>query len=186
MKLILAVTAMALGLTGPILAAPKPAPVVFLGASVVQFWTDEHPDFFAAHPDYVDMGHAGEPPATTIARTEGEVMPLKPAVVLFLTGGNATPERTIHNLDRMAELGRKQKARLSLAGSPSTRPANLAVIRDYAQREGLGYVDFADMRGPDGRVKPGLTYDGVHPTPAGYALMEPPVVAAIDRARAAP
>jgi lysophospholipase L1-like esterase len=35
-------------------------------------------------------------------------------------------------------------------------------------------------------VKPGLTYDGVHPTPAGYALMEPVMVAAVDKVLAAP
>jgi hypothetical protein len=178
----------ALGAASAQAAAPKvpKSPVVLLGASVVQFWSDERPDFFAAHPDYLDQGRAGESPVVTVQRTAKDVLPLKPKLLFFISGGAATAERTQHDMALMADLGRRVGAKVVLAGSPAVREENLAAIRDYAQREGLGYADFADLRGPDGRVKPGMTYDGVHPTEAGYLLMEPVLVAAVDKALATP
>ncbi|RZM36040.1 MAG: GDSL family lipase, partial [Sphingomonas sp.] len=38
---------------------------------------------------------------------------------------------------------------------------------------------------PEGAMKPGLASDGVHPTPAGYAVMRPLALAAIRRTVAA-
>jgi lysophospholipase L1-like esterase len=45
------------------------------------------------------------------------------------------------------------------------------------------YLDYATpMSAPDGSLKPELTDDGLHPNPAGYAVMGPLVEAAIQKA----
>ncbi len=186
MRLAAAVLCLSMALPGLVQALTPARPVVLVGASVVQFWTDEHPAFFTDHPDYLDKGRAGEPPSSTVERLAREVLPLNPRVLVFVTGGAATAERTRHDLARFVDLGRRHGAKVVLAASPSVSQENLAAIHDYAAREGLGYADFADMRGTEGRVKPGLTYDGVHPTLAGYVLMEPAMVAAVDRVLANP
>lgn len=55
-----------------------------------------------------------------------------------------------------------------------------AMIRAYAEREGIPYVDYhTPMAAADGSMIAEYTYDGVHPTEAGYLVMErilPPVV----------
>ena len=55
-----------------------------------------------------------------------------------------------------------------------------AMIRAYAEREGIPCVDYhTPMAAADGSMIAEYTYDGVHPTEAGYRVMErilPPVV----------
>ena len=58
-----------------------------------------------------------------------------------------------------------------------------AMIREYARRENVPYVDYhAAMSEADGGMVAAYTYDEVHPTAAGYDVMEkilPPVVDAV-------
>lgn len=57
------------------------------------------------------------------------------------------------------------------------------MIREYARRENVPYVDYhAAMSEADGGMVAAYTYDEVHPTAAGYDVMEkilPPVVDAV-------
>lgn len=47
---------------------------------------------------------------------------------------------------------------------------------------GYTYVDYhGAMATPTGGMKAGLATDGVHPTPAGYAVMRPLALAAIAK-----
>lgn len=47
------------------------------------------------------------------------------------------------------------------------------MIRAYAEREGIPYVDYhTPMAAADGSMIAEYTYDGVHPTEAGYRVME--------------
>ena len=58
-------------------------------------------------------------------------------------------------------------------------------LKAYAAKEGLIYVDYyAAMATTDGAMKPELTFDGVHPNAAGYAVMEPLARQALKRALA--
>ena len=68
---------------------------------------------------------------------------------------------------------------------PELKPAQDIVrlngmIRAYADAEGIPYVDYhTPMAAADGSMNADYTKDGVHPTEAGYAVMErilPPVV----------
>ncbi len=55
-----------------------------------------------------------------------------------------------------------------------------AWMRDYARASGFTYVDYySAMVDADGMLRDGLSNDGVHPTPAGYAVMAPLVDAAL-------
>ena len=55
-----------------------------------------------------------------------------------------------------------------------------AWMKDYAQRTGAVYVDYySAMTDGSGMLRDGLSNDGVHPTPAGYAVMAPLVTRAI-------
>jgi lysophospholipase L1-like esterase len=55
-----------------------------------------------------------------------------------------------------------------------------AWMRDYARTAGFTYIDYySAMVDADGMLRDGLSNDGVHPTPAGYAVMAPLVEAAL-------
>jgi acyl-CoA thioesterase-1 len=55
-----------------------------------------------------------------------------------------------------------------------------AWMRDYARTAGFTYIDYySALVDADGMLRDGLSNDGVHPTPAGYAVMAPLVDAAL-------
>ena len=57
--------------------------------------------------------------------------------------------------------------------APKVRTLN-AWITQYAASHGYTYLDYYTRAGGcDGGMKAGLANDGVHPTPAGYAIMAP-------------
>jgi lysophospholipase L1-like esterase len=46
-------------------------------------------------------------------------------------------------------------------------------LRDYAGREGVEYADYySALADPDGGMRQGMSLDGVHPSLAGYRVME--------------
>ena len=108
-------------------------------------------------------------------------------------------DRTLGNIISMVQLARANGIKVILSSvlpaarfgwRPSVtdgadKIASLnARIKAYAQREKLLYVDYysAMVSGPERALNPAYTRDGVHPTPAGYDVMEPLVKAAVDQA----
>jgi lysophospholipase L1-like esterase len=60
-----------------------------------------------------------------------------------------------------------------------------AWMKKYAAEKGYVYVDYhAAMKDQRDGLPPALSGDGVHPTPAGYAVMTPLVEAGIAKALA--
>lgn len=58
-----------------------------------------------------------------------------------------------------------------------------AWLRTYAAERGVVLADYTSVLDDGaGGMKPGLAYDGVHPTQEGYAVIEPVTLAAISRA----
>jgi lysophospholipase L1-like esterase len=58
-----------------------------------------------------------------------------------------------------------------------------AWMREYARNAGFTYLDYYTATvDADGMLRDGLSNDGVHPTPAGYAVMAPLVEAALKNA----
>jgi lysophospholipase L1-like esterase len=60
-----------------------------------------------------------------------------------------------------------------------------AWIKQYAAEKGYVYVDYySAMKDERGGLPPALSEDGVHPLPAGFAIMAPLAEAAIEKALA--
>jgi lysophospholipase L1-like esterase len=179
--------------------------VVFIGDSITQGWLDKAPAFFT--PGRVDRGIGGQTTPQMLVRFRQDVIDLKPRAVHIMAGtndiaGNTGPislEETEGNLASMTELAQAHGIRVILASIPPAanfpwrpgvetaekiRAAN-AWIRAYAARVGAVYADYTAVL-DDGRggMKPGLASDGVHPTPAGYAVMAPTAERAIAEALA--
>ena len=141
-----------------------------------------------------------------LVRFRPDVIALKPKVVVILAGTNdiagntgpSTLEMIENNIASMAELAKANGIRVVLASvlpaysypwRPSVQqPAQKIVslnawIRDYAERNGQVYLDYhsalADQRQG---MKGDLSGDGVHPNEAGYRVMAPLTLAAIQEA----
>ena len=190
-------------------ALPPPAPgeqrVVFYGDSITDGWGRVDGTVFFPGKPYVNRGISGQTTAQMLVRFRQDVIALKPAAVVILAGTNdiagntgpATLDMIEDNLRSMAELARANGIRVVLASvlpvsdypwQPGLHPAGKvrelnAWMRSYARDTGAVYLDYHGAMGnADGGLDAELAADGVHPTPAGYALMAPLAQRAIDEA----
>ena len=176
--------------------------VVFMGDSITQGWHLE--DSFPGKP-YVNRGISGQTTPQMALRFRQDVIRLKPKVVVILAGindiaGNTGPmtlEQTEDNLQLMAELSVANGIKVVLCSvlpaydfpwRPGLAPAAKVValnqwIQAYAAAHGHVYVDYyTPMKDDRGGLPPALSKDGVHPLPAGYAVMAPLAEAGIEKA----
>jgi acyl-CoA thioesterase-1 len=179
--------------------------VVFMGDSITQGWKIEGPEGMFPGKPYVNRGISGETTPQMLVRFRQDVIDLKPAVVVILAGTNdvagntgpMTPEQTESNLASMADLATANGIRVVLCSvlpaydfswSPGQAPAQkIAVlnawIRGYAAAKGFVYVDYhSAMKDERGGLPATLSRDGVHPLPAGFAIMTPLAEAGIEKA----
>jgi acyl-CoA thioesterase I len=186
------------------LAPPTPGEdrVVFMGDSITQAWKLDQS--FPGKP-YINRGISGQTTPQMLVRFRQDVIDLKPKVVVILAGtndiaGNTGPmtlEQTEGNLASMAELARANGIRVVLCSilpafdyswSPGREPApKIAEInswlKDYTQQKDFVYVNYySAMKDERGGLSPTLSKDGVHPLPAGFAIMGPLAQAGIDSA----
>ncbi len=183
--------------------APGEDRVVFMGDSITQGWHLE--ESFPAKP-YINRGISGQTTPQMLVRFRQDVIDLKPKVVVILGGTNdiagntrpMTPDETEGNIASMAQLARANRIRVVLCSvlpsirywwvpdSPSPALAIEKVnawIEKYAAENGYVYVDYhSAMADKDGGLPPNLSRDGVHPAPAGYAIMAPLAQAGIEKA----
>ena len=178
-----------------------PPAVVFMGNSITEGWIRLRPGFFAEN-GYVSRAISGQTTSQMLVRFRADVVELHPRIVVICAGtndiarntGRISLEHILDNLQSMVELARANGIRPILcsvppAGAfgwrPELKPAQDIVrlngmIRAYADAEGIPYVDYhTPMAAADGSMNADYTKDGVHPTEAGYAVMErilPPVV----------
>jgi lysophospholipase L1-like esterase len=176
--------------------------VVFMGDSITQGWKLD--EAFPGKP-YVNRGISGQTTPQMVVRFRQDVIDLKPKVVVILAGtndiaGNTGPmtlEQTEGNLASMAELAAANGIRVVLCSvlpafdypwSPGLTPAPKiaqinAWLKDYAAQKGFVYVDFySAMKDERGGLPATLSRDGVHPLPAGFAVMSPLAEAGIEKA----
>ena len=167
--------------------------VVFMGDSITDGWIRLAPEFFQAKP-YLDRGISGQTTPQMLVRFRQDVINLHPKVVVILAGTNdiagntgpETPEMIQDNLVSMVDLARANGIRVVLASitpsddfwwNPGTKPAHRIAemntwIKAYTAEHGLVYLDYySSMADDNGGMKREFTSDGVHPNPAGYALM---------------
>lgn len=176
-----------------LLASGRRPEVVFFGDSITENWVRGDPGLFA-DGRVVGRGIGGQTSAQMLVRFHADVVALRPRVVQIMAGtndvagnGGVTSEAAYRrNIEAMVEIARAHRIRVVLASlppaarffwRPEVKPADQlrrlnAWLRDYARREGLGYVDYhAALTTLDGGMRPEFAIDGVHPNRHGYAAM---------------
>lgn len=166
--------------------------IVFMGDSITEGWRDKRPGFFL--PGRVGRGIGGQTTPQMVLRMMADVIAHRPKFVHIMAGTNdiagntgvITRPQTFDNLAMMAMLAKQAGIGVLMASVPPAanfpwRPG-LDVVgpireinawsRAYAARTGATWVDYTPVLAtPDGAMRPGLAYDGVHPTEAGYDAM---------------
>jgi len=179
--------------------------VVFMGDSITEGWHFDAPDGAFAGKPYINRGIGGQTTPQMLVRFRQDVIDLKPKVVVILAGindiaGNTGPmtlEQTEDNLASMAELAAANHIRVVLCSvlpafdfpwRPGMTPAPKVLalnawIKAYAAERGHVYVDYhTAMKDQRDGLPARLSADGVHPLPAGYAVMAPLAEAGIEKA----
>ena len=178
--------------------------VVFMGNSITEGWIRIDPGFFSGKP-YINRGISGQTTPQMLVRFKPDVINLKPVVVVILAGindiagntGPSTLEMIEDNLSSMAEIAKTNGVEVVLSSvlpaydfpwHPGLEPAEKVVklngwIKNYAMSHNCIYLDyFTPMSDEKYALKAEDTLDGVHPTLAGYKIMEPLVTEAIQKA----
>jgi lysophospholipase L1-like esterase len=186
------------------LAPASPHRVVFMGDSITEAWGTGDPKLFT--DDVIDRGISGQTTPQMVLRFQADVIDLHPAVVHILAGtndiaGNTGPtslDAIENNIKTMVELARANHIRVILASltpvarypwQPSVAPVETIRalnnwIKMYADKQGVTYVDyFTPLDDGHRGFKATLTIDGVHPNPAGYAVMSRLAKIAISQAQ---
>jgi lysophospholipase L1-like esterase len=176
--------------------------VVFMGDSITEAW---HIDESFPGKPYINRGISGQTTPQMLLRFRQDVIDLKPKAVIILAGindiaGNTGPitlEETEGNLQSMAELAAANQIKVVLCSvlpafdfpwRPGLTPAPKvdalnAWIKNYAAEKGNVYVDYhSAMKDERDGLPTTLSHDGVHPLPAGYAIMAPLAEAGIEKA----
>ena len=188
-------------------AGEKHPRIVFLGDSITEGWVGKDPAFFTA--GRIGRGISGQTTPQMVVRFRQDVIELKPAVVQIMAGtndiaGNTGPiseAETQGNIRTMVELAQANGIRVILASippaaafpwRPGIAPGPIVVrlntwLKRYAAATGSVYADYWTALRDDGLgIRAGLASDGVHPTVAGYAAMDPVAERAIKAALAQP
>lgn len=169
----------------------RPA-LVFMGDSITENWLLGDAALFDAR--HVNRGIGGQTTPQMLLRFRADVLALRPRAVHLMAGTNdiagntgpSTLQGVKDNLMSMVELARAHDIEVLLGSIPPAaafdwrpgldpRPliAQLnAWLRDYADREGLTYIDYhTPLATADGALRAELGNDGVHPNRDGYAVM---------------
>ena len=189
--------------------ADKPR-AVFLGDSITDGWRLN--EYFGDR-DFVNRGISGQVTGEMLGRMKADVLDLKPQTVLILAGTNdlarGTPLATIqNNYAMLAELAASRKVKVvfasvlpihdynkaqnpSLERSKDRPPASILALngwlRTYSAANNHTYLDyFSQTVDAAGMLKAEYAEDGLHPNSAGYRIMAPLALAAIDRNSAPP
>jgi lysophospholipase L1-like esterase len=187
-----------------------PVTVVFMGDSITDAWIKRSPKFFADNPAYIDRGISGQTTPQMLIRFRPDVIALNPRAVVILAGtndiaGNTGPmtlEMIEDNYASMAELAKAHGIKVIFCSvmpvsdyiRPQTDrrpPARIFALnnwlQEYCAKNHLIYLDYySHMLDGLGMLKKEITYDGLHPNEAGYAIMEPMAQNAICLAQIGP
>ena len=175
-----------------------------MGDSITEGWHFTGPEGSFPGKPYINRGISGQTSPQMVLRFRQDVIALKPKVVVILAGtndiaGNTGPmtlEQTEDNLASMADLATANHIRVVLCSVLPAfdfpwKPGLNARAQDsgaeawmkaYAAEKGYVYVDYhTAMKDERDGLPATLSKDGVHPLPAGYAVMAPLVEAGIQK-----
>ena len=177
-------------------AAQATAPVaVLFGDSITDAWPHNDPAFFTDN-NFVGRGISGQTTIENLARMRADVVDLHPKYVAILIGTNDLAENTgdisleniVGNIASMVEIAQANGIiplvcsvlpvaaypwRPQLGPQASTVAALNEMIKRMSAEKNAKYVDYWSLLN-DGRggIAPENSHDGVHPTLAGYKIME--------------
>jgi len=179
-------------------AMPPRQGVLFLGSSSIRMWKTLARDFRGIPA--INRGFGGSQIADSIRYAERIVIPYAPRTIVFYAGDNdlaagKSPQQVLADFQAFAakvHAALPATRILFVSIKPSIarwemieriREANALVEAYAATSDRLDFVDIASaMLGPDGRPRPELfRADGLHMTPAGYAIWRDAVAAALRR-----
>lgn len=185
--------------------APNVDRVVFMGDSITDIWIDLDPSFFKQHP-YLDRGISGQTTPQMLIRFRQDVIQLDPKVVVILAGTNdiagntgpSTLKMVEDNLASMTQLAEANHIKVVLcsvlpASKYPWRPSVQLVaqkietlnkwIKKYAHDQNEIYLNYyPHLVNDQGGMLSKYSKDGVHPNLAGFRVMEPLAVEAINKA----
>ncbi|WBL23107.1 SGNH/GDSL hydrolase family protein [Zunongwangia sp. HRR-M8] len=182
----------------------KPVTAAFMGNSITHGWYDKHPEFFKEN-NYIGRGIGGQTTPQMLIRFTQDVIDLQPKVVVILAGTNDVAGNTGYssvkmitdNIKAMAQLAKANNIKVVLSSilpvedypwRPGLEPvAKIAEVnnwlKNYAEQNNHVYLDYFPALANDQQgMKKEYATDGVHPTSAGYDVMEPMVKNAIEKA----
>lgn len=175
-----------------LLQSGAPVDIVFMGDSITEGWKDKRPAFFSS--GRVDRGISGQTTPQMVLRMMADVVDLKPRAVHIMAGTNdvagntgpMTASMTEDNFRMMSDIARAHRITVLVASIPPAasfpwRPgletrAPIAGLnrwlKSFAAATGATYVDYwRVLDDGSGAMRPGMAYDGVHPTEGGYDAM---------------
>ena len=175
-----------------LIASKAPVDVVFMGDSITEGWKDKRPAFFSS--GRIDRGISGQTTPQMVLRMMADVVALKPKAVHIMAGTNdiagntgpMTAAMSEDNFRMMSDIGRMHRIKVLIASIPPAasfpwrpgletrgRIAELnAWLKRFATETRATWVDYWPVLDDGtGAMKPGMAYDGVHPTEAAYDAM---------------
>ncbi len=175
-----------------IVASRQKVDIVFLGDSITEGWKDKRPGFFT--PGRVNRGIGGQTTPQMVLRMIPDVIELKPRAVHIMAGTNdiagntgpMTQEMTRDNIRAMTAIAQQHGLKVLIASIPpaasfpwrpglDTRGPIRQLnewLRSFARERRAVWVDYHPaLADSSGAMRPGLAYDGVHPSEAGYDAM---------------
>ena len=168
---------------------------VFIGDSITEGWYDVDSEFFHTN-NFLGRGISGQTTTQMLCRFRKDVIDLKPKYVVILAGTNDIArnngpielEDIFGNIVSMCELAKLHKIKpvicsvlpckqylwrpeITDAGEQINRLN--AMLKDYAKQNKMIYVDYhTSMKDDENGLPEKLSYDGCHPTQAGYNVMK--------------
>lgn len=184
-------------------SAPRHAKAVFMGNSITDGWVRKRPDFFSEN-NYIGRGISGQTTSQMLVRFRRDVLDLQPQSVVILAGTNdialnggyISLENTAGNIASMAELAQLHGIKVIICSvlpaydykwRPGLEPANKIIalndmLREYAKKNHFVYVDYHSvMKDERNGLPEKYAADGVHPTDAGYEIMESIIKPVIEK-----
>ncbi|MCJ2073111.1 GDSL-type esterase/lipase family protein [Methylobacterium sp. J-030] len=187
----------------PVMGAAEPrGPILFMGDSITGLWGMHRTAQFIEHA-FINRGIGGEMSGQVRARLAPAIAETQPTGVHILCGINDIAHRAAYGEDmdprgNIAAMLAEARARGVRTWVGSLTPADWLIwggidprdeitamnawLCDHAESMGAIYVDYhAVLATPSGSLLPEYSEDGLHLTPAGYAVMEPVLLAALQK-----
>lgn len=182
--------------------------VVFLGDQITELWGRGAAQFFPGKP-YFNRGIGSQTTSQLLVRFRQDVISLRPKVVVIQGGANdlagvsgpATEEMIAENFMSMTDLAKAHGIRVVIASitpvcdcvAKLTRKRSQEImqekivevnelLKDYAGRSGVVYLDYYSVLAEGRDFKKELTSDGMLPNDAGYGMIAPLAEKAIAEA----